>query len=252
MAAADLDGTLLVSRSSFPYFFLVAVEAGSYLRGLALLLLAPVILALYVAVSEPAAIELLIFASMAGLRARDVEAAARAVLPRFYAADVRAEAWEAFRACGGRRRLVVTANPRVMVEGFVGEWLGAEVVGTEIEVERRTGRCTGRVRPPGVLVGDKKRVALQKVLGPGVRPDLGLGDRDSDHDFMAICKVPTHIDFLSSYFSIYHYEIQFIFAWIINESNTSKLISIRIWLIKISIRIYLLIDDDFELISSRI
>ncbi|XP_073011397.1 glycerol-3-phosphate 2-O-acyltransferase 4-like [Typha latifolia] len=184
--AADLDGTLLVSRSSFPYFFLLAVEAGGFLRGLLLLLLSPVILLLYRLVSEPAAIELLIFASLAGMRLRDLELAAAAVLPRFYAADVRAETWRAFKLCEGRR-VVVTANPSVIVGKFVGEYLGAEVVGTELEVDKRTGRLTGRVTGPGVLVGVKKREALERVFGEE-RPDLGLGDRESDHDFMAICK----------------------------------------------------------------
>ncbi|XP_072979912.1 glycerol-3-phosphate 2-O-acyltransferase 4-like [Typha angustifolia] len=187
-AAADLDGTLLVSRSSFPYFFLLAVKAGGFLRGLLLLLLSPVILLLYRLVSEPAAIELLIFTSIAGMRHRDLELAAAGVLSRFYAADVREELWRAFTGCEGRR-LVVTANPTVMVEDFVTRYLGAgtEVAGTELEVHEGMGRLTGRVTGPGVLVGVKKKEALERSFGEEV-PDLGLGDRESDHDFMAICK----------------------------------------------------------------
>lgn len=58
--AADLDGTLLISRSSFPYFLLLAIEAGSLLRGAALLLLSPIIYILYKLVSESVAIKLMI------------------------------------------------------------------------------------------------------------------------------------------------------------------------------------------------
>jgi glycerol-3-phosphate acyltransferase len=186
-AASDLDGTLLASSSAFPYYFLVALEAGSYLRALALLLLAPLILLLYTAVSEPAAIALLVFATFAGLRVDDVEAVARGVLPRHYAAGVRADAWEVFRGCGAGRRVVVTASPAVMVGPFVREFLGAEVAGTELRTFAGGRRFTGVIE--SVLVGERKREVVQRMFAGGDLPDVGLGDRESDHDFMAICKV---------------------------------------------------------------
>ncbi|CAA7403371.1 unnamed protein product [Spirodela intermedia] len=186
--AADLDGTLLVSRSSFPYFMLLAMEAGGILRGVILLLASPLILFLYRLVSEAAGIQLLIFVSVAGLKIHRIEAAAAAVLPRFYAANVRADSWRAFRACG-RRRVVVTANPTVMVEPFVKGWLGGDkVLGTELEVDRRTGRATGFLAGAGVLVAESKSDALLKEFAAEDLPELGLGDRETDHDFMALCK----------------------------------------------------------------
>lgn len=183
--AADLDGTLLASSSAFPYYFLVALEAGSCLRALLLLLLAPLMLLLYTAVSEAAAIALLVFVTFAGLRARDVDAVARGVLPRHYAAGVRADTWAAFRGCEGRR-VVVTASPAVMVGEFVREFLGAEVAGTELETCAGGTRFTGRIK--AVLVGERKREVVERMFAGGDMPDVGLGDRESDHDFMAICK----------------------------------------------------------------
>ncbi|CAM0944109.1 unnamed protein product [Alopecurus aequalis] len=192
-AAADLDGTLLASSSAFPYYFLVALEAGSYVRALALLLVSPLLLVLYVGVSEAAAIALLVFITFAGLRARDVEAVARGVLPRHYAAGVRADTWEVFRGAGAERRVVVTASPAVMVGEFVREFLGAEVAGTELETFAGGKRFTGRIKAG--LVGKRKREVVEKLFAGGDMPDVGLGDRESDHDFMAICKeaymVPT-------------------------------------------------------------
>ncbi|RAL48939.1 hypothetical protein DM860_001259 [Cuscuta australis] len=186
--AADLDGTLLISRSSFPYFMLVAIEAGSLLRGFLLLLAFPAVAFAYIFLSEALAIQILIYISFAGLKIRDIELASRAVLPRFYAAAVRRESFEVFDKCR-RRRVVVTANPTVMVEAFVREYLGGDkVVGTEIEVNPRTKRATGFVKKPGVLVGKWKKLAVLKEFGEEDLPDIGMGDRVSDHDFLSICK----------------------------------------------------------------
>lgn len=187
-AAADLDGTLLASSSAFPYYFLVALEAGSCARALLLLLAAPLLLALYTLVSEAAAIALLAFVTFAGLRVRDVEAVARGVLPRHYAAGVRADTWAVFRDCGAARRVVVTASPAVMVADFVREFLGAELAATELETCRALGDAwfTGRIK--AVLVGERKAEVVRRLFAAGDLPDVGLGDRESDHDFMAICK----------------------------------------------------------------
>ncbi|KAM2383197.1 hypothetical protein COP2_041967 [Malus domestica] len=184
--AADLDGTLLISRSSFPYFMLVAIEAGSLLRGLVLLLSLPLVIVSYFFFSEAVGIQILIFISFSGLKIRDIELASQAVLPRFYAADVRAESFEVFDKC--KRKVVVTANPTVMVEPFVKDFLGGDkVLGTEIEVNPKTKKATGFVKKPGVLVGKLKRLAVLKEFGDEV-PDLGIGDRSSDHDYMSLCK----------------------------------------------------------------
>ncbi|CAA2934384.1 glycerol-3-phosphate 2-O-acyltransferase 6-like [Olea europaea subsp. europaea] len=181
---ADMDGTLLVGRSSFPYFALVAFEVGGIVRLLFFLLASPLAGLLYYFVNESAGIRVLIFATFAGMRISDIESVARAVLPKFYSSDLHPESWRVFSSCG--KRCVLTANPRIMVEAFLKDYLGADMVlGTEISTYQ--GRATGFVKQPGVLVGNNKGYALKKAFGD-TKPDIGLGDRHTDFPFMNLCK----------------------------------------------------------------
>lgn len=121
----DVDGALLLSRSLFPYFMLVALEAGGFLRGLVLLLLYPAILCCRRLGGRGGDLAVRAMAAVAfcGLRARTFRAG-RAVLPRWLLEDVAAEALEAARRVGDPARVVwASVMPRVMVEPFLREYL---------------------------------------------------------------------------------------------------------------------------------
>lgn len=194
--ACDFYGSLVRSRSCFPYFMLVAFEAGSVLRAVILLLSSPIAWILYYYVSEAAGIELLIFVAFAGLRVESIETCARAVLPRFYAEDLHGETWRVFSSFE-KKRYVITGGPRVIIEHFAKEYLGADsVIGTELEVTRG-GRATGLVTPPGVLLGAHKRNALKAACDGGAAPDVGIGDQEHDYGFLTYCTVALHGESLS-------------------------------------------------------
>lgn len=181
----NLDGTLLRSRSPFPYFMLMAFEAGSPVRALVLLLVWPLVWFLFNFVSEAAGIRVMIFVTFVGLRLAEAKTVSRAVLPKFYLEDMHPQSYRVFVSCG--KRCVVSSSPRIMVEPFLMEYLNVDcVLGTELQVVGG-GYCSGLVGKPGVLVGVKRQKAVKDCFGER-QPDIGVGDVLADYPFMSLCK----------------------------------------------------------------
>ncbi|PIN00611.1 Glycerol-3-phosphate 1-O-acyltransferase [Handroanthus impetiginosus] len=161
----DIHGCVLRSQSFFPYFMLVAFEGGSILRALLLLLSCPLLLILDYE-----------------LKMREMESVSRAVLPKFYLENLNFHVYEALDSAGSK--VVFTSVPRVMVEGFLKEYLSVDsVVGTELHTFGRF--FTGLVSSSGLLV---KHRALKEFFGEK-RPDIGIGSSNL-HDYLLIsqCK----------------------------------------------------------------
>ncbi|KAG8042929.1 hypothetical protein GUJ93_ZPchr0465g6470 [Zizania palustris] len=184
---AELEGALLRDAGTFPYFMLVAFEASGLPRFAALLALWPALRLMELMGRGDLALRAAAFVATAGVARAEVEAVARAVLPKFMADDVDPAAWAAFGACSGRR-VVVTRMPRVLVERFAREHLGAhEVIGCELEFNPLR-RSTGIVRGGG---GDERVVAdrVRALFADGDRPDIGMGRSESAAlSFLPFCK----------------------------------------------------------------
>ncbi|CAN6348054.1 unnamed protein product [Urochloa humidicola] len=142
----DVDGALLLPRRRpllFAYFMLVALEAGGFLRGLALLLLYSAISLLTFLPSGSGggdvAVRAMAAVAFCGLRPSTFRAG-RAVLPRWLLEDVAAEALEAARraAAGGARVVWASTMPRVMVEPLLREYLLVPPEAAVVTREMRT------------------------------------------------------------------------------------------------------------------
>ncbi|PIN00718.1 Glycerol-3-phosphate 1-O-acyltransferase [Handroanthus impetiginosus] len=176
---SELEGILLKDPNVFSYFMLIAFEASGLIRFALLLLLWPVIRLLEVLGRENDGLKLIIFVATFGVRLSEIEAVARAVLPKFYLDDIDMEAWRVFSSCS--RRVVVTKMPRIMVERFVKEHLKADdVIGIELSMNR-FGLATGFMKDDF----DER----QPSLGLG-RPNSGSGPL-----FLPLCKEQCHPPF---------------------------------------------------------
>ncbi|KAL6623580.1 hypothetical protein ACP70R_033459 [Stipagrostis hirtigluma subsp. patula] len=177
LVVVDVDGALLMSRSLFPYFMLVALEAGGFLRGLVLLLLHPAISCLAAVAGRGLAVRTMAAVAFCGLRESGFRAG-RAVLPRWLLEDVAAEALEAARRAGGgggggdpARVVWASAMPRVMVEPFLREYLQVPAAAAVAAREMKTvwGFYTGLM--------EEKDDAGRGVASPELRKKMAaVGD----------------------------------------------------------------------------
>uniref|UniRef100_A0A0D9ZFD1 Phospholipid/glycerol acyltransferase domain-containing protein n=1 Tax=Oryza glumipatula TaxID=40148 RepID=A0A0D9ZFD1_9ORYZ len=184
-AAADVtvckvEGGLLMSPSTFPYFMLVALEAGGLFRGLLLLLLYPVLLLL----GHDRATKLMVMVSFAGVRKEKDGSPSfrvgRAVMPKLFLEDVSAEVFDA--AARRRRRLVcVSSMPREMVEPFLKEYLAVDaVVAPELRAFR--GYYLGLAESDGEVM---QRLDMEEVIGMKECGGAGDGDGDGQEVYVA-------------------------------------------------------------------
>lgn len=183
---AELEGALLRRADTFPYFMLLAFEASGLPRFVLLLALWPLLRLLELAGPgrRDLALRAAAFVATVGVPRAEVEAVSRAVLPKFMADDVDPAAWAAFGSCEGRR-VVVTRMPRVMVERFAKEHLGAHaVVGCDLEYSRLR-------RSTGLLKGASHEAVATRVralFAGDDRPDLGIGTSEMARS-LTFCQV---------------------------------------------------------------
>ncbi|KAI4986345.1 hypothetical protein ZWY2020_018975 [Hordeum vulgare] len=172
----EVEGGLLMSSSTFPYFMLVALEAGGLLRGLLLLLLYPLLRLL----TDELAMKAMAMVTFAGLRKDAFGRLGMAVMPKLFLQDVSAEVFHAATsaptaAAGGARRrrrcVCVSGMPRAMVEPFLKEYLAIDAV-VAPELRELGGYYLGLVEDEGEAV---RRMDVEEVIGAKGGAVVGIG-----------------------------------------------------------------------------
>lgn len=185
----DLEGALLRSSSPFPYFMLVAFEAGSFVRALLLLLSYPFIALL----SDESGLKFMVFVSFFGVKPGSLRVGS-AILPKFFMEDVGLESFEVMRRSG--RKVVVSSFPRVMIEGFLRDYLEVDaMVGRELRV------FCGHFL--GIMEEEKKSHSAIEILGDD--DVIGVSSFKKSivhHHIFSHCKVIKNFFFLFQCFPL--------------------------------------------------
>ena len=174
----DVENTLLKSSSLFPYFMLVAFEAGGLFRAIVLVLLYPFI---YLS-GEKMGLKIMVMTCFFGIKAESFRIG-RSVMPKFFLEDVGSEIFDVINK--GGKKMGVSNLPRVMVESFLREYLEIDfVVGRELKIFN--GYYIG-------LLDETKNVhALKQVQeGKGSSDMIGITrfNHILDHEIFSSCKV---------------------------------------------------------------
>ncbi|KAJ4829246.1 hypothetical protein Tsubulata_016572 [Turnera subulata] len=178
----NVEGSLLKSSSLFPYFMLVAFEAGSIFRALFLFLVYPFVCL----VGEGMGLKIMVMVTFFGIKKGSFRAGT-AVLPKFFLEDVRLEAFEVLKR-GGRTVAVSDVFPQEMIESFLRDYLEIDcVVGRQLKVV--CGYFVGLMEEK-----DRKLPVLEKILGEKkmISDDDAIGisglNSSLDHQLFSHCK----------------------------------------------------------------
>ncbi|XP_010457213.1 PREDICTED: probable glycerol-3-phosphate acyltransferase 2 [Camelina sativa] len=117
----NVEGALLKSNSLFPYFMVVAFEAGGVIRSLFLFILYPFICLM----SYEMGLKTMVMVSFFGVKKESFRAG-KSVLPKYFLEDVGFEMFEVLKR--GGKRIGVSDLPQVMIDGFLKDNLEIEVV----------------------------------------------------------------------------------------------------------------------------
>uniref|UniRef100_A0A0D9V0D4 Phospholipid/glycerol acyltransferase domain-containing protein n=1 Tax=Leersia perrieri TaxID=77586 RepID=A0A0D9V0D4_9ORYZ len=168
-----VEGGLLMSPSTFPYFMLAALESGGLglIRAILLLLMYPALILL----GHDRAIRAMAMVSFAGVSSKDGGGAfrlmGRAVMPKLLLEDVSAEVFDAAVRRRRRRVVCVSGMPREMVEPFLNEYLGVDAV-VAPEMRAFGGYCLGVMESDGEVM---RRLDMEEVIGGGDEFVVGIG-----------------------------------------------------------------------------
>ncbi|MCE2056196.1 hypothetical protein HAX54_044207 [Datura stramonium] len=187
---SELEGVVLKDQDPFSYFMLVAFEASGLIRFAILLILWPLIKFLEFCGQRDKGLKLMIFVATIGVKISEIEAVARAVLPKFYFDDIDMDSWRIFSSFD--KRIVVTKIPRIMVERFVKEHLRADdVIGSELVVNN-SGLATGFIKDD---FDDSISRKVSALFGGEIQPSLGLGRPQNGSSFLSLCEEQSHPPF---------------------------------------------------------
>ncbi|KAJ0112318.1 hypothetical protein Patl1_00846 [Pistacia atlantica] len=124
----DVEGALLKSSSLFPYFMLVAFEAGGLFRAFILLVSYPFICL----VGEEMGLKIMVMICFFAIK-QDNFRSGTAVLPKFFLENVGLEIYEVVKR--GGKKVGVSNIPKVMIDSFLRDYLEIDVVvGRELKV----------------------------------------------------------------------------------------------------------------------
>ncbi|XP_013585755.1 PREDICTED: probable glycerol-3-phosphate acyltransferase 2 [Brassica oleracea var. oleracea] len=117
----NVEGALLKSNTLFPYFMLLAFETGGVIRSFLLFILYPFISLM----SYELGMKTMVMVSFFGIKKENF-LLGKSVLPKYFLEDVGLEMFEVLKR--GGKRVGVSDLPQVMIDGFLEDYLGIEVV----------------------------------------------------------------------------------------------------------------------------